>query len=410
VTRLALFAGPDPGHALPMLGLGAALVRRGVEVRCWTGRSHRPSGTAVGVDVRDLPMLPPSDQDVDLGHRFWGRAVQMAPLLEAALREWRPDAVVTDTLLRAGGLAAQLIGVPAVEVVGHHLPDPADDLPPVGLGRRRPRTALGRAHNRSLVHLQRRSVASGRVQGQAAAAALGLDAPRPPAIRLLATLPGLERPRSTWPADAHVVGPLAIDPALPDLEPPEGDRPLVVVTDTTASGVSTTLGRVALDALPHLDVRLVVTSSDLPPSRRAGVVVGAGPHRPLLEQAAVAVGPGGGGFLSKATAAGVPLVVVPIQGDQREAAARLRDTGAGVRLRPGHLAGPLGERRLAWAVARMLADPAAHRAAGRLADEAAGLGPELAATLVVRVAHGQRPRARGPAEHLYPSRSGIRPA
>lgn len=400
MTRIALFAGPDPGHALPMLGVAAALARRGVEVRCWTGRAHRDSGTTVGVDVRELPPLPPTDQDVDLGHRFWGRAVEMAPLLVSTLRAWRPDVVVTDTLLRAGGLAAQLIDIPAVELVGHHLPDPAGDLPPVGLGRRRPRTAIGRMQDRSLVHLQRRSVATGQAQGQAAAAKLGLAAPRPPAVRLLATLPSLERPRRSWPGDAHVVGPLAIDPALPLLEPPPGDRPLVVVTDTTASAVTSTLGRLALEALPHLDVRLVITSSALPPIREGRVVVGPGPHRPLLAQAAVAVGPGGGGFLSKASAAGVPLLLVPIQGDQREAAARLRDTGAGVRLSPGRLAGPLGSRRLAWSVARLLADPAARRAAGRLSNEAAGLGAELAATLVLRVARGQRPRAAGPAEHL----------
>lgn len=400
MPRIALFAGPDPGHALPMLGVAAALVRQGAEVRCWTGREHHASGAAVGVDVRELPALPPSDQDVDLGYRFWGRAVEMTPLLVSRVREWGPDVVVTDALLRAGGLAAQLLEVPTVEVIGHHLPDPADDLPPVGLGRRRPRTAIGRAQDRSLVHLQRRSVATGRAQGRAAAAAVGLASPRPPAIRLLATLPRLERPRRSWPDDAHVVGPLAIDPALPHLEPPAGDRPLVVVTDTTASGVASMLGRVARDTLPHLGVRVVITSSQLPPMRTAQVVVGPGPHRPLLQQAAVAVGPGGGGFLSKATAAGVPLVLVPIQGDQREAAARLRDTGAGVRLNPGRLAGPLGSRRLAWAVARLLADPAARRASGHLADEAAQLGPHVAATLVLQVAEGQQPRAVGPAQHL----------
>ncbi len=408
MTRIALFAGPDPGHALPMLGVAAALAGRGDEVRCWTGRSHRASGAAVGVDVRELPPLPPADEDSDLGHRFWGRAVEMAPLLVSALGGWRPDVIVTDTLVRAGGLAGQLIDVPTVELVGHHLPDPAADLPPVGLGRRLPRTVVGRAQDRALVHFQRRSVATGQAQGRAAAASLGLTAPRPPAIRLLATLPSLERPRRSWPSDAHVVGSLAIDPALPDLEPPPGGGPLVVVTDTTAAGVTSILGRVALDALHHLGVRVAITSSTLPPLRDGRIVVGPGPHRPLLAQAAVAVGPGGGGFLSKATAAGVPTVLVPIQGDQREAAVRLRDTGAGLRLSPRGLTGPLGARRLVWCVARLLADPAARRAAGRLADEAIRLGPELAADLVLRVAQGQRPWAGGPAEHLDGSGPGHR--
>jgi UDP:flavonoid glycosyltransferase YjiC (YdhE family) len=47
----------------------------------------------------------------------------------------------------------------------------------------------------------------------------------------------------------------------------------------------------------------------------------------LLAEAALAVGPGGGGFVAKAAAAGVPMVVVPGHGDQREAAARLREAG-----------------------------------------------------------------------------------
>ncbi len=403
MLRIALVAGPDPGHALPIIGLGAALVRRGIDVICWTGREHLATGRSRGMDVRELPRLSPSDEDADLGYRFWGRAVEMAPRLADEMRAWQPDVVVADTLLRAGGLAAQLLDVPAIELIPHHLPDPSADLPPVGLGRRRRRTPLGRAQDRLLVRLQFRSIAVGREQGRSAAAALGLMAPTAPALRLLATLPGLERPRSRWPADAHVVGPLAVDPDLPVLQPPPGDAPLVVVTDTTAPGVHARLGRNALEGLRHLDVRIVVTSTQLPAERTGNAVVGTGPHLPLLAQAAVAVGPGGAGFLSKATASGVPMVVVPIQGDQLEAAARLRDARAGVFLR----ARDVGPRRLAWAVARLLADPAARRAAAGLARQAAALGPDLAADLVVRVTRGERPEATGPSTHLSAaSRSG----
>lgn len=392
MTRVALLAASDPGHALPAIGLAAALGRVGAHVAVWTGAQHTPTAAAHDVALHALPGLPPSERDADLGYRFWGRAVELVPRLAPDLARWRPDVIVTDTLLRAGGLLGAQLGIPWVELVGHHLPDPADDLPPIGLGRRRPRTPLGRATDRRLVRLQRRSVAAGDDQARAAATSLGLTHLDPPAVRLLATLPGLERPRARWPAAAHVVGALAVDPALPELRPPPGTAPLVLVTDTTAAQVPSPLGSVALAGLVHLGVRLVVTSTRLPARDDGQVVVGAGPHRPLLAQAAVAISPGGGGFVAKAASFGVPLLTVPIQGDQLEAAARLRDSGAGVTIHPRGL----GPRRLAWHTARLLADPRARRAAARLRHQAAELGPHVAAELVLRVAAGERPRSAGP--------------
>lgn len=391
MTRVALLTGSDPGHALPAIGLASALVRAGVEVAVWTGSEHARTATAHDVASRALPDLPPNVRDADLGYRLWGRAVELVPHLAPELERWRPDVIVADTLLRAGGLLAARLGLPWVELIPHHLPDPADDLPPVGLGRRRPRTAIGRAQDRRLVRYQRRSVAAGTAQGRAAAASLHLDL-EPPAVRLLATLPALERPRSRWPAEAHVVGSLAVDPDLPILRPPAGDRPLVLVTESTASQVRSPLGNAALAGLPTLGVRLVVTSTRLPAREDRQVVVGAGPHRPLLAQAALAISPGGGGFVSKAASFGVPMITVPIQGDQREAAARLRDCGAGVTIPQRRL----GPRRLAWHTARLLADPGVRRAAVRLQRQAAELGPDLAAELVLRVAGGERPRSAGP--------------
>jgi UDP:flavonoid glycosyltransferase YjiC (YdhE family) len=116
----------------------------------------------------------------------------------------------------------------------------------------------------------------------------------------------------------------------------------------------------------------------------------------LLAQAALAIGPGGGGFVSKVAAAGVPMVVVPQAGDQREAAARLVDAGIGRVLRPERLTA----RRLRWAVVRHLADPRPAAAARNLAEQASHLGPDLAAHLVEQVMAGARPFASGPAEHL----------
>jgi UDP:flavonoid glycosyltransferase YjiC (YdhE family) len=382
-----------------VLGVGAALVDLGHEARLWTGLGHDRTAARRGIGVEQLPLLAPSPDDADIGHRLWVRAGQMAVPLAEQLRAFAPDLVLLDTLTRAGAFAAELLGLPWIELIPHHLDDPDPAIPPVGLGRPLARTPWRRADDRRIVRLQRRSYALGARQAAGVAAAIGLADVGRPVLRLVGTLPALERPRSRWPADAHVVGPLAVDPDLPELVPPEGDAPLVVVSDSTATGVERSLGEVALQALRGLDLRLVVTSGQLPPQRCRDVVVGPGPHRPLLAAARLAVGFGGAGFSSKAVAAGVPLVVVPLQGDQREGAARLVDVGAARVLPLRHLS----PRRLRWTVVRALADRQAGAAAATLAREAAHLGPPVAARLVVRVLDGHVPTATGPRDHLRSS-------
>jgi UDP:flavonoid glycosyltransferase YjiC (YdhE family) len=381
VARIAVVAGPDAGHALPAVGVAAALVGAGHEVRVLTGDGHDRTAAHHGVRAERLPLLPAPDDDDDLGRRIWGRAAQMAPEVAAMLRPWDPDLVVADTLTRCGAFAAQLLGIDWIELVPHHLDDVDDALPPVGLGRRPASSRLRRLDDRRIVTAQRRSVAIGRRQASDAARSIGLVGVRPPCRRLVGTLPALEWPRTNWPRDAVVVGPLAVDPAGAPLAPPDGDAPLVVVTDSTASGVDRSLGAVAIEALRGLDLRLVVTSGWLEPRSSRGLVVGRGPHVPLLAEAALAVGPGGAGFAGKAARAGVPLVTVPFQGDQLEGAARRREQGAGRTLRLRLLT----PRRLRWAVVRHLADDGARRAAAALAAEARAFGPARTARAVTEV-------------------------
>lgn len=375
MVAVACVAGPDAGHALPVLGLGAALRRRGHDVTVWTGVTHRRLAEHHHLRWRLLPLLAPSPGDDDFGTRLHARSVEMARALTPEVAASDPALVVVDTLTRAGALTAGTLGLPHVEVVPHHLPDPDPDLPPIGLGRPLPRTPWRRRDDRALVARQLASVAVGEQQAAAAAAHLGLDAWPAPALRLLQTLPALERRRRRWPERTHLAGPLALDPLLPPLAPPDGTAPLVLVTDSTATDLGRSLAATAVRGLRGLDARVVVTSSASPPRRRPGLVVGVGPHGPLLAEAAVAVSPGGGGFVTKAAAAGVPQVVVPLGGDQRESAARLRDAGAGEVVR----ARWCSPRALRWAVVRALHDPRRTAAAGHLADQAARLGPEVAA-------------------------------
>lgn len=388
---ILLVSGPDPGHLLPVVGLGAALADRGHRVTVATGADRREAVEEHGLEFRRLPLLAPTGGDDDLGYRLWGRAAEMAvPLAREVERDGAPELVITDTLTRAGGFAAELLGLPWIELSPHHLMEPSDHLPPVGLGRSPDAPWWRRRDDARIRAQQRESIAAGLAYAAEVRGGIGLPAEiRPPIRRLLATIPALEHDRPDWPEDAHVVGPLAADPPWPELVPPPGDRPLVVVTDSTASGLEVSLADVAIDALRELPVRLVVTTARTLRSLPGAVVAGRGPHGPLLDQAALAVGPGGHGFVTKSLSRGVPLVLIPLAGDQRETAARVRHAGLGRDMGPGWLRIPwLAARRLRWEVVQVLGDPHYRQAAEAAAAEAQDLGPEHAAALVEEVLGG----------------------
>lgn len=377
--RIAVVAGPDPGHAFPALALSSALSQRGHVVTFVSGGRHRDEARRAGLRFEELPALAPTPGDDDLAHRLWRRPVTMAPPLTDLLAPSRPELVVSDVLTRAGAFAAELLGVPWIEVSPHHLMDPDPEVPPVGLGRPPARTPWRRADDRRLRRLQGRSLALGADQRRRARAELGL-APDggEPLGRLLATFPALEPPRRVWPDDAYVVGPLPWEPAWPELSPPPGVAPLVVVTDSTASATGGSLATMAATALQGAGLRVVITTGRDVPSTGPDVVVGRGPHGPLLDQAAVAVTTGGHGFVGKSLLRGVPLVVLPERGDQRETAGRVRSAGAGVWVR-SWAARPTVLR---LAVSRALHDERHRYRAAAIGRSAADLGPTHAAALV----------------------------
>jgi len=379
VARIALVAGPDPGHLFPIAGLAVALHRRGHQTLVLSGGPWLDDLRACGPHTAILPDLGPTPEDHDLAHIIWERAAQMAPRVRADLDDFAPEMIVTDVLTTVGHFVGDLMGLPVVSVCPHHLMDPDPDIPPVGLGRRPSRNPVRRFDDASIRRRQRASMADARRVRDQVRGRLALPPGHRPAARLLCTLPSLELRRRTWPEATWVVGALEWEPAWPRLAPPQGDAPLVVVTDSTASGVLGSLGEVAVAALSALPIRLVVTSSG--PGRRDGnVVVGRGSHADLLDQAAVAVGPGGGGFIGKALSRGVPLAIVRGLGDQRESARRVAEAGAGLAVPPGPALG----RRLRGAVERLLGDQSVHAAASRLKAEGQRLGPDHAARIVER--------------------------
>ncbi len=215
----------------------------------------------------------------------------------------------------------------------------------------------------------------------------GYDGQISPELALVATFPQLEYPRR-WPPHTHVVGPLAFGLAHPDIDLPTGDEPLVVVASSTERDAEMRLIETTLEALAQEPVRVIAAlnrrgaSYDRPVPANAAVVDWVS-YDQILPAAAAVICHGGHGTVTRALAAGVPLVVSPAAGEMAENGARVAWSGCGLMV-PNRLLGP---RSLRLVVRRLLEDQRfARRAAELAAWERGNPGAKRAANLVEELA------------------------
>ena len=374
--RVAVVAGPDPGHSFPAIALCLRFQAAGAEPTLLTGMEVLEFAHAAGVAAIELDGLKPGpfDDDTDAGAKIHRRAARMAALNEARLREMAPDLIVSDIITAGGALAAELMSVPWIELSPHPLYLPSKGLPPVGSGLAPGAGLRGRLRDSVLRAATARALRAGQRQRAAARVSIGLPPTGiAPLRRLIATLPALEVPRPDWPPEAVVVGPLLFEPTDAELEIPPGTGAVVVVAPSTAMLGARGLIDVALECLTPGDglpdgARLVVSrlwgeEMTAPP----WAVVGRGRQDTLLADADLVICGGGHGLVAKALLAGVPLVVVPGGGDQWEMANRVARQGS------ARLVRPLTGSGLAAAAGEVLASPRYRDAARRAGAGVAGV-------------------------------------
>ncbi len=363
--RVAVVAGPDPGHAFPAIALCTRLLAAGDEPVLFTGPRWFDAARGAGIGVRRLKGLAPrpGDDDRDAGQRIHERAAHISTEILPDLGAMLPELVIADVLTVGGGMAAERLGVPWVELSPHPLYLPSKALPPIGSGLAPGEGLRGRVRDTVLRGLTARAIARGEQQRGAARVGVGLPHEDPgPVARLIATLPALEVPRPDWPEHAHVIGPLLWEPTDDVLPLPRGDDPLVVVAPSTAHTGVEGMAQAVLEALAGAGVRVAISMLDTPPSKLPSwASAGLGRQDELLRHAAVVVGGGGHGLLAKSLLAGVPIVTVPGGGDQWELANRAVRQGSSILVRP--FAGDA----VRAAVRRMLAEPGFREAAGAAA-------------------------------------------
>ena len=276
--RVLLGAFGDPGHAFPVLALGAELVGRGHEVGIETWQKWREPAEAAGMMFSAAPeyqVFPTRERPL----KPYEAAVIAAKVTRSFVRDFRPDVAVSDILTPAPALAAELEGVPVATVVPHVMPDLPPGFPPFSIGARLPRTRLGRALWKQTYRAVEIGLDQGRSEYNDCRARLGLG-PLPwthtglsRSLTMVGTFPQLEYPR-TWPSWTRVVGPLMWEPGGPVAEPVPGDGPVVLVATSTSQDPSHHLLDACLEGLADEPVRVIAISAPTPGSvqRRARVV------------------------------------------------------------------------------------------------------------------------------------------
>ncbi|MBH0775182.1 glycosyltransferase [Nocardia bovistercoris] len=336
--RVAVVAGPDPGHAFPALALCERFAAAGDEPVLFTGPRWFDAAKQAGIAVRRLKGLAPraEDDDADAGRRIHERAAYISTEILPDLSAMLPELVVSDVLTAGGGMAAERLGVPWVELSPHPLYLPSKALPPIGSGLAAGEGVRGRIRDSVLRAMTARAIRSGQQQREQARQGVGLPAVDPgPILRLIATLPALEVPRPDWPDTAHLVGPLLWEPTDRILAPPPGDGPLVMVAPSTAHTGVAGMVETVLEAMDGLGVRVAISMLDTPPLELPSwATAGLGRQDELLTHTAVTVGGGGHGLLAKSLLAAVPVVTVPGGGDQWELANRAARQGGSLLVRP----------------------------------------------------------------------------
>ena len=391
MSRLRFFLGAfgEPGHAFPMLALGARLAERGNEVAFETWSRWQPEVEAAGMRFLPAPEYPVFGSGSGIGSEMYEAVVLATAETRRAVAELRPHALVHDILTLAPAMAGELEGVPVATLVPHLYPVGGPGFPPYALGARFPRTRLGRMLWDGVAHGTQSGLRQGRDELNVTRVRLGL-APLErfhgglsERLCLIGTFPQLEYPRR-WPSGVHVVGPLMWEPPFEFVAPPAGDAPLVLVAPSTAQDPEHRLLRAALAGLGNLPIRVIATwnrralPADEPVAVPANTrLVEWVSYSKTMPSCALVICHAGHGTMARALACGVPVLAVPHVGDMAENAARADWAGVGVRL-PWRLLGPgtlrlavrraLSDRRLGLRARGLAAWAAAHDGASRAAD------------------------------------------
>jgi UDP:flavonoid glycosyltransferase YjiC (YdhE family) len=386
--RVLFTTQPGSGHLNPLVPFARGLAEAGHEVAFACAESFRPDVEAAGfpafpagLDWRidrmtqffpDAP--PPGPGRMSWINRHWREttAREMVADLLALAERWRPDLFVREGSEFGACLAAERLGLPHATA---------------GALWFRPQTPLMAPLNT--------------VRSE-----LGLTPDLPgtqiyPYLALAPMPPSWVAPNEEPPPTVHFVRQDSRDSASAgEVQPWRADRapgrPLVHATlGTTEANRTPGLYEAILNGLRDEPIDLVVAVGEhLDPTafgpQPANVRIERHvDHGALLPRCDVVVAHGGFGTIMGCLGAGVPMVVVPIQGDQPRNAQRCADLGVGRAVGPEERT----PEAIRAAVETVLAEPSYRETAMRLRDEINALpGMDRAVELLEHLAKDRQPQ------------------
>jgi UDP:flavonoid glycosyltransferase YjiC (YdhE family) len=296
-----------------------------------------------------------------------------------ALQDGQADLLVADFYLLGALVAAEAAGIPSVALMHTVSIGPVPGVPPYGTGWLPARTPVGHLRDAlgriALRRLHRRNSLPAL---NAVRAGFGL---RPlwstfeqydRASRVLMLVSSsFDFPGRFSANTVHIGTPNAGADMVGWTSPwtPEKERPLVLIALSTLNQGQEALLQNILRGIADLRIRALVTlGPSLNPARFAAppnaVVIPFAPHAAVLPHVDAVVTQCGLGTLTKALLHGVPIVCLPLVGDQPDNAARVVARGAGIRLERNAL--PV---EIARAIEQVLENQSFRIAARRLGAE-----------------------------------------
>jgi MGT family glycosyltransferase len=406
VTRYLFCPPPERGNTYPTVPVALELQARGHEVVHLTSPDMEPELRLAGLDCIVTPtgVYGSAKENTAKYLEDWpARLPRQIEELGQVVDSLGTEVIVDGTHPFCPRLVAETRGLWHASIFTGAFPIPTQDpMFPFGMGVPPPVTEQERrlAHLANLVREYdlRDEVAA----WDAIRESLGLSrtsrhpwaSVASPHLVLLVSTPELEYPRSDLPDHYWFIGPLLWQPDLP-VSPAvraalDASKPIIYVSQGTTYNRNPRILRRALEALAEEPVQVIVAvgrafeSAEFNDAPANAVIEPFVPFSAVVSKVAVAVTHAGSGAVNMALAHGVPLVLLPLTGDQPELAARCVQAGAAVRLDPM----TVEQEELRAAVLKVLDDPAYRAGARRImASYARYDGPQLAADLLERLAN-----------------------
>jgi MGT family glycosyltransferase len=368
MAHYAILCPDEAGHLFPIGAVGRELVGRGHRVTVLGRAKSAPIARQLDLplhefDVRGVryPLAPISWAAFGLVGASWlvvirnllrFYAEEVLRLVPRALEELKVDGLLVDQTIPAGGTVAEHTGRPYVTLCSALMWNEEPDVPPSFTGwacddgrRARWRNQLGYAAFHWYLGPVWRKINRWRATWKLPPIRRirEFDSPLAQVSQLCE---GLDFPRRQLPDTVHYVGSLASQRKVDDQPFPweklDG-RPLIFASlGTVPFPANVPVYRKIAEACTGLDAQLVLalgrwnetgdrlrkTLGQLPGNH---LVVDFAPQLALLEKAAILVTHGGVNTVLEALCRGVPMVVLPRNGDHLGIASRIEHSGAGLR-------------------------------------------------------------------------------